>query len=169
MARQLAWIGLGNMVYTSSKRRLIHTPTNCDVGPCRFEITSLERSRTDPNQGMCKNLVEKGSHEKPLIIFNRTQQRAELLSSQLPLGKSRVASTIEEAVADSDIIFTCVGDDAAINETIDTALKGEVKGKLFIDCSTVHPNTTNDLAEKVKAKGAEFVASPVFGTLRPFY
>lgn len=112
---------------------------------------------------MCKNLDEKGDLDKPLIIFNRTQKRAIDLSKKLPHGKSEVASSIEEAVSKADIIFTCVGDDAAIIGTIDSALKGEVKGKLFVDCSTVHPDTTNALAEKVTAKGAEFVACPVFG------
>jgi len=112
---------------------------------------------------MCKNLVEKGQLDKPLIIFNRTKKRAADLSKSLPSGKSTVASSVEDAVSKSDIIFTCVGDDAAINETIDTALKGNAKGKLFVDCSTVHPDTTEGLAEKITAHGAEFVACPVFG------
>lgn len=112
---------------------------------------------------MCKNLVEKGNLGKPLIIFNRTQKRANDLSKSLPSGKTEVASTIAEVVSKSDIIFTCVGDDAAINETIDSALKASPKGKLFVDCSTVHPDTTNALAEKVTKAGAEFVACPVFG------
>jgi 3-hydroxyisobutyrate dehydrogenase-like beta-hydroxyacid dehydrogenase len=112
---------------------------------------------------MCKNIVEKGDLDKPLIIFNRTKKRADDLSQKLTSGKSTVASTIEEAVSKSDIIFTCVGDDAAINETVGSALKGNVKGKLFVDCSTVHPDTTNALAKRITASGAEFVACPVFG------
>jgi len=114
-------------------------------------------------RGMCKNLVEKGDLDKELIIFNRTQKRATDLSQSLPSGKSTVASSIEDAVKRSDIIFTCVGDDAAINQTIDTALKANVKGKLFVDCSTVHPDTTDALAKKIRESGAEFVACPVFG------
>ena len=78
------------------------------------------------------------------------------MSESLPSGKSTVASSIDEAVSESDIIFTCVGDDAAINETIDTALKSSAKGKLFVDCSTVHPDTTEGLAKKVSAAGGEF-------------
>ena len=112
---------------------------------------------------MCKNLVEKGDLDKPLIIFNRTQKRATDLSKSLPSGKSTVATTIDEAVSKADIIFTCVGDDAAISETIDAALKGNTKGKLFVDCSTVHPDTTGELAKKIIDAGAEFVACPVFG------
>ena len=112
---------------------------------------------------MCKNLVEKGQLDKPLIVFNRTEKRALDFSKSLPSGKSTVASTIDEAVSKSDIIFTCVGDDAAINETIDAALKSNTKGKLFVDCSTVHPDTTEGLAKKITGADAEFVACPVFG------
>jgi 3-hydroxyisobutyrate dehydrogenase-like beta-hydroxyacid dehydrogenase len=114
-------------------------------------------------KGMCKNIVEKGQLDKPLIIFNRTEKRAIDLSKTLPSGKSTVASSISEAVSKSDIIFTCVGDDAAANDTIDAALKGDAKGKVFVDCSTVHPETTEGLAKKISAAGAEFVACPVFG------
>lgn len=111
---------------------------------------------------MCKNLVEKGNLGKPLIISNRTPKKAEDLSRSFS-GKSTAAASIDEVVSKSDIIFTCVGDDAAINDTIDQALKGNVKGKLFVDCSTVHPDTTEALAKKITAAGAEFVACPVFG------
>ena len=109
---------------------------------------------------MVKNLVEKGDFDKPLIIFNRTQQRAVDLVSKLPPGKSIAASNVEEVVSRADVIFTCLGDDAAITNTISTALRGHVKGKLFVDCSTVHPDTTNLLATKIQEQGAEFVACP---------
>ena len=112
---------------------------------------------------MCKNLVEKGELEKPLIIFNRTEKRATNLNEKLPSGKSTVALSLGEAVAKADIIFTCLGDDAAITDTISAAVKGDVKGKLFVDCSTVHPDTTNMLAESIQGQGAEMVACPVFG------
>ncbi|GAB7357652.1 hypothetical protein MBLNU459_g0147t1 [Dothideomycetes sp. NU459] len=114
-------------------------------------------------RGMVKNLVEKGDPTNPVIIFNRTNARADALSKSLGSGKTKIASSIEEAVNEADIIFTCVGDDKAIEETINTALKGNAKGKLFVDCSTVHPDTTDKLAKTITSVGAEFVACPVFG------
>ncbi len=58
----------------------------------------------------------------------------------------------------------CVNPAAAqVNETFTVALKGDVKGKLFIDCSTIHPDSTEKMAQAVLAQGAEFVAAPVFG------
>lgn len=115
-------------------------------------------------RGMVKNIVEKGTYSAPLAIYNRTTERAEKLASSLPSGKTKVVKSIEEAVSQGDIIFTCVGDDKAITDTIDTALKSpDAKGKLFVDCSTIHPDTTNQLAKTINGAGAEFVACPVFG------
>lgn len=112
---------------------------------------------------MCANLVSKGNLDKPLIIYNRTQKRADDLSAKLGLSKTKVASTIPEAVKDSDLILICVGDDAAVNSTVDTILEQNVQGKTIVDCSTVHPDTTNALEKRIIAAGAQFVGMPVFG------
>lgn len=109
---------------------------------------------------MCKNLVEKGGLSEPLIIFNRTVKRAEDLNATLPRGKSTVGRTLDETVTKADIIFTCLGDDAAVTETLTAAAKTDIKGKLFVDCSTIHPDTTEQLSKAIIAKGGEFVACP---------
>ena len=109
---------------------------------------------------MCKNLVEKGNLDKPLIIFNRTTKRAIELSEKLPQGKTTVVDSIGSAVSRADIIFICLGDDTAVKETVHTALEGDVKGKLIVDCSTVHPDTTNALSKTIEEKGGQFVACP---------
>ena len=116
---------------------------------------------------MCKNLVENGDLGKPLLIFNRTQKRATDLSAQLPSGKSIVAQSIDDAVSQADIVFTCVGDDRAVIDTFDKATKTDVRSKLFVDCSTVHPDTTRTLESTISGKGADFVACPVFGRPSP--
>lgn len=110
---------------------------------------------------MCKNLVEKGNLSQPLTIYNRTALRASELSSKI--GHSVVAASIEEAVSKADIIFFCLGDDAAVHENVSKALNGNVEGKLFVDCSTIHPETTAIVAKEVEAHGAHFVACPVSG------
>ncbi|KAI0433485.1 NAD binding domain of 6-phosphogluconate dehydrogenase-domain-containing protein [Xylaria sp. FL1042] len=114
-------------------------------------------------RGMCKNLVLKGNLEKPLILYNRTKKRSEDLAATLPAGKTEVVDSIEQGVKKADIIFTIVSNDAAVKEAVGAILQSDVKGKLIVDCSTIHPNTTKEVAENVLAKGAEFIASPVFG------
>ena len=112
---------------------------------------------------MAKNLVGKGNLERPLLLYNRTIKKAHDLSAVLPDGKSIVSSSIEDIVSKSDIIFICLGDDTAVKNTINTALTVSVEGKIFVDCSTTHPNNIKEIARQIEDKGAEFVACPVFG------
>lgn len=102
---------------------------------------------------MVLNLHKKGPNQN-IILYNRTQSKAEALK----IGT--VVSTISEAVQKSEIIFICVGNDAAVSETVETILKEDVKGKLIVDCSTIHPDTTDKLDSMIKEKGAAFVAMP---------
>ena len=110
---------------------------------------------------MCKNLVEKGNLSNDLIIFNRTTQRAQDLSAKI--GHSKVAGSIKEAVSAADIIFYCLGDDKAVESMVDEILKSDVKGKVLVDCSTIHPDNTTSEAKKIEEAGGQFVACPVFG------
>ncbi|GAP90263.1 putative 6-phosphogluconate dehydrogenase protein [Rosellinia necatrix] len=114
-------------------------------------------------RAMCKNLVEKGNLEKPLILYNRTKKRSEDLAATLPAGKTEVVESIEEGVKKADIIFTIVSNDAAVKEAIGAILQSDVTGKLVVECSTIDPDTSRQVAEEVLAKGGEFVTSPVFG------
>ena len=107
---------------------------------------------------MAKNLVLKGNLEKPLILYNRTLSRTKSVSERI--GHSIVAETVTDAVAPADIIFSCLMDSDAVNDTFHTILQGDVSGKLFVECSTISPELTDELAVKLQAAGAEFVAMP---------
>ena len=57
-----------------------------------------------------------------------------------------------------------ISNDAALLELADRATSlGILTGKIFIDTSTVHPDTSKAVEAKLQNKGASFVASPVFG------
>ncbi|KAL1800067.1 hypothetical protein ACET3X_000409 [Alternaria dauci] len=112
---------------------------------------------------MGRNLVEKGNLDKPLILYNRTKSRSEDLASKLGDTKTKVADSINDAVKSSEIIFICLADDAAVNSAVDAMLEAGISGKLIVDCSTVHPDTTNALEKKITEHGGEFVGMPVFG------
>ncbi|KAI1481460.1 NAD binding domain of 6-phosphogluconate dehydrogenase-domain-containing protein [Daldinia eschscholtzii] len=114
-------------------------------------------------KGMVKNLVEKGNLEKPLLLYNRTRKRSEDVASTLPAGKTEIIDSIEEGVKRADVIFVILSNDAAVEKVFDTILKVDVAGKLFVECSTIHPDTAQKVADLVAEKGGDFVASPVFG------
>lgn len=112
---------------------------------------------------MCKNLVERGNLDQPLLLFNRTKQRALDLSNALGAGKAEVVDSISEGVTKADIIFVILSNDQVVEAAVNEILQQDVKGKLIVESSTIHPDTTERLAKAVEAKGAEFLTAPVFG------
>ncbi|KXH33254.1 hypothetical protein CSIM01_03168 [Colletotrichum simmondsii] len=114
-------------------------------------------------RGMCKNIAEKSKLDKPLLIYNRTTKRATELSQSLPSGKTQVVKSLGDAIAQADIIFTCVANDQAVKEIFATASQQKLEGKVFVECSTIAPGASEAAAKAVLDKGAEFICAPVFG------
>ncbi|GJC88247.1 putative oxidoreductase YfjR [Colletotrichum liriopes] len=114
-------------------------------------------------RGMCKNLVEKSNLDQPLLIYNRTVKRATELSQSLPAGRTEVTESLGDAITKADIIFTCVANDQAVEEIFATAVEHDLKGKVFVECSTIAPSTSEAAAKSVLNKGADFICAPVFG------
>ncbi|HEX8010039.1 MAG TPA: NAD(P)-dependent oxidoreductase [Casimicrobiaceae bacterium] len=101
-----------------------------------------------------------------VAVWNRTREKAEALSR----AGASVAATPAALATPAQIVITLLTDAAAIEATYHGAeglLAGEVGGKLFIDMSTVRPDTEKALAAKVAAKGAALIECPVGGTVGP--
>jgi 3-hydroxyisobutyrate dehydrogenase len=108
-------------------------------------------------------LIEVG-HE--VIVWNRSADKA----SGLRDAGAKVAATPAELAREAETVITILTDAAAIDAVYAGAsglLSGDVKGKLFIEMSTVPPATEIALAAKVRAEGAAFVECPVGGTVGP--
>jgi 3-hydroxyisobutyrate dehydrogenase len=108
-------------------------------------------------------LIEVG-HE--VTVWNRTAEKAKLLADA---GAKAVGSPAEVAAA-SEAVITILTDGKAIDDVYsgpNGLLSGDVKGKLFIEMSTVAPRVETDLAPKVRSKGAAMVECPVGGSTAP--
>ncbi|KAH6635343.1 NAD binding domain of 6-phosphogluconate dehydrogenase-domain-containing protein [Chaetomium sp. MPI-SDFR-AT-0129] len=115
-------------------------------------------------RGMCKNVVEKADVEHPVLIYNRTKQRSVDFSEKFPSGKTEVVDSVAAGVTQADVIFTILAKDDVVEAVAEEIFKaGDITGKLFVECSTIHPDTTTRLAKLFTDRGAEFVAAPVFG------
>lgn len=44
-----------------------------------------------------------------------------------------------------------------------STMGNSLKGKIFVDTSTIHPDTSEWAAKRLKEHGATFIAAPVFG------
>ncbi|RDW89821.1 NAD(P)-dependent oxidoreductase [Aspergillus mulundensis] len=99
----------------------------------------------------------------PLHYSNRSLSKGQALQDAGGIPKD----DFESVVQDCDIIFTMISNDAVLATLLDKALTtsstSSLAGKIFIDASTVHPDTSATSAGHLKAQGATFIAAPVFG------
>ncbi|RAL17663.1 NAD(P)-dependent oxidoreductase [Aspergillus homomorphus CBS 101889] len=118
-------------------------------------------------RGMSRNIVHKGPQTSPVTLYNRTAARAQAFANTLPANKATATDSLASAVQSASIIFICIGDDPAIDAIISTLTSPETNldltDKIFVDCSTVHPDTSRRTSTTLSARGASFIACPVFG------
>jgi 3-hydroxyisobutyrate dehydrogenase-like beta-hydroxyacid dehydrogenase len=96
--------------------------------------------------------------------YNRTRSKAQWLIER---GMEWADSPRATAEA-SDVVFTMVTNSPALNAVLDGPdglLEGLGSGKLYVDMSTVSPDVSRTVAEKVREKGADMVDAPVSGSV----
>ncbi len=101
-----------------------------------------------------------------LTVWNRTPEK----TKELAAAGAKVAASPASLVGGTEAIITILTDDKAIDALYNGAqglLSGNVKGKLFIEMSTVRPEVEIALAAKVRRKHAAMVECPVGGTTGP--
>ena len=101
----------------------------------------------------------KAGHD--LTLWNRTASHAEPFKA---LG-TKVADSPREAVADSEVVFSMVMDDKALEAIVFEAgaLKALQHGSIHASLSTISVALSNRLTEAHRAAGSYFTAAPVFG------
>lgn len=117
---------------------------------------------------MARNLEQAGYN---LVVYNRSRQKAEALGL-----KAEIVSSAAEAARRADVLFTMLSDDNSVREVyfgengILSAYAGReggtgaAKGKLVVDCSTISPATTLQVAEALAAHGVDMLDAPVTGS-----
>src|SRR5919197_2204680 len=112
---------------------------------------------------IAQRLIEVGH---TVTVWNRTADKVKPVVT----AGATAADTPAALAAASEAIVTILTDAAAIDAVYGGPLgllAGDVRGKLFIEMSTVQPATELALADKVRGKGAAFVECPVGGTTGP--
>ena len=110
---------------------------------------------------MVNRLLDKGHR---ITGYNRTKSKAQwLIKKGMAWGNSP-----REVAAASDVIFSMVTNSAALQAIVegpDGILAGLTPGKLYADISTVSPEYSRAVAQKVREKGADMVDAPVSGSV----
>lgn len=105
-------------------------------------------------------------HGHQVTVWNRTAAKAQALVEHGAV----VAASPAQLAASVDIILSILTDANAIAATYDGPeglLSGAISGKLFVEMSTVRPDTQRALAARIQAKGAAMIDCPVGGTTGP--
>ena len=101
-----------------------------------------------------------------LTVWNRSIEKAAALGK----AGATVVETPAAVAEAADIVISMLRDDAAAEQIFlgeSGLLSVDVKGKLFIEMSTLRPPTARSLAERCAEKGAGFIDAPVSGTVAP--
>lgn len=110
---------------------------------------------------MASNLSKAGF---PLTVFNRSTERIKPFENT----NVRIAQNVTELVSQSDIIFTMLSNDEAVEMVYNEILGMEVvEGKLFVDMSTISEQLCVSIAQRLKQKNASFLDAPVAGSTQP--
>jgi 3-hydroxyisobutyrate dehydrogenase-like beta-hydroxyacid dehydrogenase len=98
----------------------------------------------------------------PVTVWNRNPDK-----TQLPVEQgAQLASSIADLCDKSEIIMLCVSDTAAVEEIVlaeGGLLENLIPSKILIDFSSIDPEATRQLAQKVAEKACHWLDTPVSG------
>src|SRR4051794_20796867 len=106
---------------------------------------------------MARNILKKGHS---LVVCDVMQAAVD---SVVAAG-ARAAKTPREVAANADIVITMLPDSPDVERVAlgpDGVLAGLRPGAVYIDMSTIDPDTTRRIGAQVKAMGAAMIDSPV--------
>ncbi|MDA1036355.1 MAG: NAD(P)-dependent oxidoreductase [Chloroflexi bacterium] len=108
---------------------------------------------------MALNLLKAGTH---LVVHSRSQGPID----ELTAAGAHPAGYPGEVAALSDIVFTCLPDEATC-ESVYLGESGLIQGcrstNLFVETSTISPALAKTISEAAVAKGAAYVDAPISG------
>ncbi|HTC41164.1 MAG TPA: NAD(P)-dependent oxidoreductase [Candidatus Acidoferrales bacterium] len=110
---------------------------------------------------LVKRLISKGH---TVVGYNRTKAKAEWLIK----AGMKWADSPRAVAAAADITFSMVTNSGALESIVEGPhgiLAGLAAGKIYVDISTVSPDYSRAVAEKVRTKGADMLDSPVSGSV----
>jgi|SRR4051812_41478636 len=106
--------------------------------------------------------IARAGHQ--LTVWNRTGSRAADFARGSEID---VAPTAPEAVADADVVVTCLSTSADVEEVLnDGAFEALRQGSTLIDCTSGDPATSKRIAARLAAWNVAFIDAPVSGGVK---
>jgi 3-hydroxyisobutyrate dehydrogenase len=99
--------------------------------------------------------------EHDVLVWNRTREKAERHARE---HGTKLAGDLSEC-ASAEVIITILPTSTEVNEIVDQLEPHLKPGMLWIDATSGDPNVSRVTAERLNAKGVEFVDAPVTGAV----
>lgn len=106
---------------------------------------------------MANNLLKAGFS---VIVYNRTRQKAE----ELARNGASVADSPAEVGRRASIIFLCVGDSDSVCQVTESLLAEVQPGSVVVDCTTISPSVSRNIAQQFAARGVSYLDAPCSGS-----
>jgi 3-hydroxyisobutyrate dehydrogenase-like beta-hydroxyacid dehydrogenase len=106
---------------------------------------------------------------QPLLVWNRSKDKAESLVKIVGADKARVAKDLDEIVQACDIILTSLANDTVVKSVYEQFAKTlkdhpPSKNKTFVEMSTVYPTLAGELDKLISSNAnTHLVTCPVIG------
>lgn len=110
-------------------------------------------------RGMSLNLLKAGF---PLTVWNRTASKMEPVVSE----GAQAGDSPADVASKSDIVVVCVGGTADVESVIfgeNGIVHGAKPGTLIVDCSTISPIATQDMAKRLAEQDLPMLDAPISG------
>ncbi|PYX37661.1 MAG: hypothetical protein DMG81_13645 [Acidobacteria bacterium] len=105
---------------------------------------------------MAANLVKAGNE---VAVWNRTPGKQ--------VEGARVAQSPADAASGAEVVWMCVSDTKAVESVLfgPQGVESTIgAGAIVVDSSTISPSAEHQFAERLRAKGVEYVDAPVTGS-----
>jgi 3-hydroxyisobutyrate dehydrogenase-like beta-hydroxyacid dehydrogenase len=109
---------------------------------------------------MAANLQKRGHS---LVVFNRTREKAVPLVAEGATWANCLAALAPQV----EVIFTMLAHSDAVEEAVlgkEGFLSHLGPGQMWVDCSTVNPSFSRNMAAEAQAHGICFLGAPVTGS-----
>lgn len=108
---------------------------------------------------MVKRLLDKGYN---VHVYNRTREKVQVLENY----GAKVEASLAELARSCEVICTCLSmpeDVLAVYGGVNGVIENARSGSIFIDMTTVDPDTSRTIFDKAVKKGSAYLDSPVSG------
>ena len=108
---------------------------------------------------MVRNLIRKGYEN--ILVWNRSRAAIDIC-----VGYGACASTPQEIGESCDVVITMLPDSPQVREVMlgqDGVAAHMRPGSVFIDCSSINPVASREIAQALAARGVEMLDAPVSG------